>query len=77
MAICLHGEQRRECVAFRPRIDLAARIPSTFLSKSRYAHVELPLISSELAIGEIGPEHFGSWHNLGFALGVTDQAEMP
>ena len=28
MAICLDGEQRRECVAFRPRVDLTAGIPS-------------------------------------------------
>jgi hypothetical protein len=25
MAICLHGEQRRECVAFRPRVDIPSR----------------------------------------------------
>ena len=28
MAICLDGEQRRESVAFRPRVDLTAGIPS-------------------------------------------------
>jgi hypothetical protein len=28
MAICPHGEQRRECVAFGPRVDLIAAIPS-------------------------------------------------
>jgi hypothetical protein len=28
MAICLLGEQRSECVAFRPGVDLAAGIPS-------------------------------------------------
>jgi hypothetical protein len=28
MTICLHGEQRRECVAFGPRVDLTAGIPS-------------------------------------------------
>jgi hypothetical protein len=28
MAICPHGEQRRECVALGPRVDLIAAIPS-------------------------------------------------
>ena len=28
MAICLNGEQRRECVAFGPRVDLTAGISS-------------------------------------------------
>ena len=28
MAICLDGEQSRECVAFRSRVDLTAGIPS-------------------------------------------------
>jgi hypothetical protein len=60
MAICLHGEQRSECVAFRPRVDLTAGIPSRDAAANTVRAFEAVPGESRLASHRPSPERRGS-----------------